>query len=160
MAEPRDPYDFGPPISRRGSGPPDYGAGSFGTPQAWEQTRPAPIDDEFGRTDHGPGLADPYVVVRTPVVWLLGAMVLGIAGAVGAALLGTSISVALAAWFLAGPLAIGLIAVHSWRDTALRTRLGYDQLQGATAMYAATIVVAAVGIGLSAWRIAEWAGRL
>jgi hypothetical protein len=160
MADPRDPYDFGPPTSRQGSDPPPYAAGSFGTPHAWNQARSAPIDDEFGRTDHGPGLADPYVVVRTPVIWLLCAMVLGIAGAVGAAVLGSSISAALVAWVLAGPLAIGLIAVHSLRDTALRTRLGYNQLTGATAMYAVTIVVAAVGIGLSAWRIAEWAGRL
>lgn len=159
MADQRDPYDFGPPPARRPGATSGYGSGGFGDAPP-EHTLAAPLRDEFGRMDHGPALTDPYVVVRTPVVWLAAAIGLGLAGAVVAWFFGDAIGPALAAWVLAGPLAIGLLAVHSLRDTALRTRLGYDRRPSATGLYTAAIVVAAVGIGLSAWRIAEWAGRL
>ena len=168
MAEPRDPHDFGPPPTRptaaasgygsRGFDDPVFGGGSGGG--LGERTFAAPPENEFDRTYQGPALADPYVVVRTPVIWLALAILLGAAGAVLALLLGGTIELAVTAWVLAGPLAIGLLAVHSLRDTALRTRLGYDRRAGAGALYLASIVVAAIGIGISAWRIAEWAGRL
>jgi hypothetical protein len=139
------------------SGGSPYGSDPFGDPVQGRTS--AMHDDMVDRAQRVP-LVDPYVVVRTPVVWLLAAIGLGLAGAVLAAFLGESIQLALLAWALAGPLAIGLLAVHSLRDTTLRARLGYDERSTAGTLYATTVLVAAVGIGISAWRIAEWAGRL
>ncbi len=164
MTDGDDPYDFGPPSARPHPGE-VYGGGSYGGVDrsggdaGWQPTLTSPVED-FTRVDHGPAVVDPYVIVRTPLVWLLAATVLGLAGAALALLLGEQIGMALGAWVLAGPVAIGLLAVHSLRDTALRTRLGYDPRTAATAFYAVAIVAAAAGITVSAVRIAEWAGRL
>lgn len=157
MTDQHDPYDFGsPPHSGATSG---YGAGAFGD-EPRNPTLAAPSPDDFTRIDRDAVPSDLYAIVRTPVIWLAAASVLGLAAAVIAAIWGDSIQLAFTAWVLAGPVAIGLLAVHSLRDTALRTRLGYDQRQGAVALYIVAVAAAAVGIGLSAWRIAEWAGRL
>ena len=66
---------------------------------------------------------------------------------------------ALAGWLLAGPLAIGALAVYTRVDTRRRSESIYSAPRWATTLYWAVLVVCLVGIALGAWQIALWAGR-
>ena len=100
---------------------------------------------------------------RPPVVWLVGGLVLSSAAIATALLRGWSadgsIGLAFAAWVAAGPLAIGLLAVHSVRDTQQRARPVYASPTWMPTLYRAVVVLAAVGVVVSAVDIALWAGR-
>jgi hypothetical protein len=86
--------------------------------------------------------------------------VLAVVCAVAAAVIGESPQVAFAAWVGAGPVAIGLLAAFSVQDTAQRARPVYSAQPWTRALYWAVVVLAAIGIGISAWQLALWAGRL
>ena len=153
------PTTYGPSNHGPGNyGPDGYGSSSYGG-QLNPYGDPAP-HTAFDDLNHPAPAVDPYVVVRTPIVWLASATALGLVAAVVAGLFGDRVGLAFTSWALAGPVAIGLLAVHALRDTALRTRLGYDRRSIATGLYAAAVGAAALGIGLSAFWIAVWAGRL
>ena len=66
---------------------------------------------------------------------------------------------ALAGWLLAGPLAIGALAVYTRVDTRRRSESIYSAPRWAARLYWAVLVVCLVGIALGAWQIALWAGR-
>lgn len=108
-------------------------------------------------TGFGPG---PITAGHPPVRWLVAGIVVAAVAVVTAAVFGRSVPVAFAAWALAGPVAIGLLAVFAVRDTRERSRPLYTSPSWTPTLYWSVIVVAAVGIALSAWRIADWAGRL
>ena len=88
---------------------------------------------------------------------------LAVAGAVlaliSAASGGGVLVTALAGWLLAGPLAIGALAVYTRVDTRRRSESIYSAPRWATTLYWAVLVVCLVGIALAAWQIALWAGR-
>lgn len=109
----------------------------------------APVFDRLPRGAAGP-----------PAGWLVAALVVALAATVGALLLGADIGVAFLCWVLAGPAAIGLIAVFVLRDTLARSRPLYIRPPWMTPLRVVTVLAVVVGIAAGAWRIADWWGRL
>lgn len=151
MAGP-DPFDFegasrqprpAVPSSPYGSGPPPVGPVAAGPPGGVP---------EFARARRG--------AVGPPVGWLVAALVVAAGAAVVALLLGTDVPVAFLCWVLAGPGAIGLISVFVLRDTRARSLPLYIRPPWIGALYAVAVLAVVAGIGASAWRIADWWGRL
>lgn len=152
----RDPFDFesrspaprvepvrapepsrGRPGGGHGGGP---GSGPAGG---------APVFDRLPRGAAGP-----------PAGWLVAALVVALAAAAGALVLGADIGVAFLCWVLAGPAAIGLIAVFVLRDTLARSRPLYIRPPWMTPLRVVTVLAVVAGIAAGAWRIADWWGRL
>jgi hypothetical protein len=76
------------------------------------------------------------------------------------AVLGLSgVGMALAGWVVCGPVAIGLLAVHTTMDTKRRAAPFYSQPGWTAVVYWSVMIVAFAGVGISAWSIAQWAGR-
>lgn len=73
---------------------------------------------------------------------------------------GERIVVMTVGWVLAGPAAIGLLAVHARADAADQAARIVAPPTWARALYWVVLAVAFVGIGISAVSIADWAGRL
>jgi hypothetical protein len=95
-----------------------------------------------------------------PVTWLCLASVAALAGLVVAAPRFTSTWLYAMSWLLAGPVAVGLLAVYSRRDTQQQAKVFYTISAWSPWAYRAVLVVSALGVLLSAWRIADWVGRL
>jgi hypothetical protein len=96
-------------------------------------------------------------------VWFLVAFGIAVAGAVIAlvgALAGGILATAVAGWFLAGPVAIGALAVYTRVDTRRRTDAIYSAPGWTGLLYWMVLVVCLAGIAVGAWQIALWAGRL
>ena len=109
------------------------------------------------------GTGDTLDVGRSPVGWVAVAVAVATAATVIAVLafwLGASIGWSWLAWVLAGPAAIGLLARYTITDTRRRALPLYDAARLAPSLYWTTVVVAFLGIGFSAWTIAEWWARL
>lgn len=176
---PDNPSPFG--MSDDPGGPPPGGFGSpyppanpFGNsvppsnaPGAWgagAQNQWGPFDPASGGAPAGsaPGFGAQAGggVGHPPVVWLLVSIALGAVAAVVAALLGATPLVAFGCWAAAGPIAVGMLAVYSVRDTAQRARPIYTSAPWTTSLYVAATVAVGIGIVASALRIAQWAGRL
>jgi hypothetical protein len=99
------------------------------------------------------------VVGRPPVVWLYLGLIAATIGAVLAAMF-SQIFLAIPAWILSGPIAIGFLAVFVLQDTKNQSAPVYSVQTFVTWLYRGLLLVAAVGVGLSAWRIAVWVGHL
>ena len=126
-----------------------FGGGSFG-------------GAGFGENDGGHigGFGgEPMVVGRPPVIWLYLGVAVAAAGAVLAALF-ADIVLAIPAWVLAGPIAIGFLTVFILADTKSQSAPIYSMQGYVPWLYRTLLLVAAVGVGLSAWRIATWVGHL
>ena len=151
MASGPDPFDFG-----------NHGDDPFAPASATMPAAGAANDypDRFGMDTPPPAAAGADVLGQPPVVWLALGLVAAGLGAAAAAVLGASSTIAFASWAASGPLAIGLLAVFALRDTRQRARPVYNSPGWVPVLYWLVIAVAALGIGLSAWRIAEWAGQL
>lgn len=185
MSQPSDPFDFsgytagiptqsapgthgqlGGPRSGAPQGTDQWGGqgggqGGFGDPFAFD----GPPQQGRDATQAGFGLgpdvpAAPLHAARPPVAWLLAAAGVAVVGGVLAGVLGGSIALAGVGWALSGPLAIGLLALFTQRDTQARATPVYLATSWVRPAYVAVLVLVVVAIGLSAWRIAEWAGRL
>ncbi len=175
---PFDFSDFGPP--KRPSGPtppptgpggpaaaPPTGSGDFSTgfdpwanqPKTQPRSAPAGGQDAFGDATSAATLA----TAGPPLKWFAVTLVIAVAGAVlaliSAASGGGVLMTALAGWLLAGPLAIGALAVYTRVDTRRRSESIYSAPRWAARLYWAVLVVCLVGIALGAWQIALWAGR-
>jgi hypothetical protein len=100
-------------------------------------------------------------VGRPPLVWLAAGFVVAVLGVAEGLVLGLSdpVPYAFAAWAAAGPIAVGLLAVHAFRDTQQRALPVYAPPLWIRYLYGAVIVLAAVGIVISSIEIALWAGR-
>jgi hypothetical protein len=153
-----DPGGYGPGgyapggYAPGGYAPGDYAPGGY-VPGAYPPDRPPdPVSSE--------GFGDAELIGRPPFVWLILALVLGLVAAVVAWIFGASMWIALGMWVLAGPIAIGLLALFTQRDVQQRAKPIYDAPSWIPVLYWSAIVAAAVGIGVSAWNIADWAGRL
>lgn len=136
-----------PPHDRGGAGgyvPGGFPQGDLGTQAPGPAAPPAPDDDLVG---------------TPPLAWLLAALAVGLVAAGIALVLGGSILYATVAWALAGPVAIGLLAVFTQQDVRRRSLPIYAAPQWVSTLYWAVVAVAGVGVLTSAWHIAEWVGR-
>ncbi|WP_433799563.1 hypothetical protein [Actinomycetospora sp. CA-084318] len=79
-------------------------------------------------------------------------------GALIAFLLGVTVLWAFVGWALAGPVAVGSLAFYMLRDTRERAKPIYSG--DATWLYGVALVAIGIGVVVSAWRIAQWAGQL
>ncbi|NQX12320.1 hypothetical protein HQQ80_11840 [Microbacteriaceae bacterium VKM Ac-2855] len=98
--------------------------------------------------------------VRTPVGWLIAGIAVALVSAAAALVLGTEPGIAVAAWALAGPVAIGLFAVYLLLDTRRRTQLMYSPPTWAPWVYRGGLVVVLLAVIACSGRIALWAGRV
>lgn len=179
---PFDFSDFGPPRRPTGPTPPPAGqppaappgAGGFSTGfDPWAnapKTQPRPgAPDAFGEAGGGDAFGQSgalgggaLATAGPPVVWFAVALALAAAGVVLAllsALSGGVLATALVGWLLAGPIAIGALAVYTRVDTRRRTESIYSAPRWAATFYWAVLAVCLIGIALGAWQIALWAGR-
>ena len=186
MSNPFDFSDFGPPARPAGPGGPagasPVGApspGGFdpwaGQPQAPAQQPVGPEDafgpaptpgysatDAFGQSTGMPGGVS-LQTAGPPLVWFAVALGLAVVGAIIAIvvfILGSSWgALAILGWLLAGPVAIGALAVYTRVDTRRRTEAIYSAPTWTSTLYWVVLGACLVGIALSAWQIALWAGR-
>lgn len=75
-------------------------------------------------------------------------------------LTGSGVLLAFAGWLLAGPAAIGVLAAFNSVDTRRRLSSVYSAPTWLSSAYWVVLATCAVGIGVAAWQIALWAGRL
>jgi hypothetical protein len=178
--QPSGPPPGGGPGAPAGPAPGRGPAGGFDPWAGQPSPRPTatPTDafggpsgsDAFGQNagrDAFGGLATPggptLTTAGPPLSWFFVALGLAIAGIVIAAigtLAGGLIATALGGWLLAGPIAIGALAVYNRIDTRRRTESIYSAPGWTSTLYWAVLAASAVGIALGAWQIALWAGRL
>ena len=171
--DPFDFSDFGPssgrPASPRtgsGSRPPgaDFSTG-FDPWANQPKTQPrARSQDTSGRDAFGQAItAETLPTAGPPLKWFGVALVTAAAGVVLDLISATGgggvLAPALAGWLLAGPVAIGALAVYTRVDTRRRSESIYSAPRWATRLYWAVLVVCLVGIALGAWQMALWAGR-
>ncbi len=185
---PFDFSDFGPGKRSPSGGaqPPvqgQQGAGHAGGFDPWANQRPAPprpgapdafaggppmFDPTSGRDAFGQLTASPagigaLTTAGPPLVWFAVALALALVGvglAGTSALGGPMIAAAAAGWLLAGPLAIGALAVFSRVDTRRRTEAIYSAPAWTSRLYWVVLAVCLIGIAVGAWQIALWAGTL
>lgn len=149
----RDPWDFS-----------DFGEQSAGRSFVPE-VHPVDGSRGVGRTDSpvdfgspastAPGLS----VARPPLTWLGVSVAAALLGLLLAALLGALPPLAVIGWLLAGPVAIGALAVYISIDTRRRAGAVYVAPNWLTAAYYACLVVCLAGVVVAAVRIALWVGR-
>jgi hypothetical protein len=177
---PFDFSDFGPPKRPNAPNPPPAGpgdraaapprdGGGFSTgfdpwanhPKTQPHTAREGVlgQDAFGNATSAGTLA----TAGPPLKWFAVTLVLAVTGAalalISAAAGGGVLMTALAGWLLAGPLAIGALAVYTRVDTRRRSESIYSAPRWTGTLYWAVLVVCLVGIALGAWQIALWAGR-
>lgn len=100
--------------------------------------------------------------VTGPPTRLLAAALAAAAAGVALAMASVSTSTVLpafSAWLLAGPAAIGALAWFGYADTRRRLSSVYSAPGWLSTGYWTVVAICAVGIGVSAWQIALWAGR-
>lgn len=167
MNSPDDPYAFPTPSYGPGAGagygpnagapPPPPSVAPPGDPYAAGVTAswntPVGVPANLG-PDGLPAIG------RPPVVWLYAALGAAVVGLVIALLLNEPIGLVFVGWFVAGPVAIGLLAAFSVFDTRRQAQPIYDPVDWAKTLYYVVVAVAMLGVLLSAWWIAQWAGRL
>jgi hypothetical protein len=179
---PFDFSDFGPPkrpsVPTPPSGPggaaaPPHGGDGFSTgfdpwanqPKTQPGSRQEVLFGQSGAQDAF-GQATSTGMLATagpPLKWFAVTLLLAVAGVVLAVISAASgggvLVPALAGWLLAGPLAIGALAVYTRVDTRRRSESIYSAPRWTATLYWAVLVVCLVGIALGAWQIALWAGR-
>lgn len=119
--------------------------------------------DAFGQLTASPAGIGALTTAGPPLVWFAVALALGIAGialAGASAMGGPMIAAAVGGWLLAGPLAIGALAVFSRVDTRRRAEAIYSAPTWTPTLYWVVLAVCLVGIAVGAWQIALWAGTL
>ena len=97
-------------------------------------------------------------VARPPLALFALALALAAAGILISALWGQAPPAAAVGWFLAGPVAIGVLSAYTRIDTRRRTDAVYSAPGWASALYWVVVMVCLAGIGLGAWYLALWAG--
>ena len=139
---------------------PDNGAssGQAASPDGWSTT-PARYDDRQVADGFGSGPQIELVTPnKPPLVWLGIGFVLTIA-ALALASIGQSATTGLIGWVLAGPLAIGAVAMFSVADSKSRESGWYTPSDVALWGRRILIVIALVAVALCAWFIANDVAR-
>jgi len=121
-------------------------------------------DSSFSMGAADDGWSEPAVsgganVAGPPFLWLSVAIGLATCGVVVGLLAAQVVAVAVLAWALSGPLAIGASAAFTFADTKQRANSIYGQRQLATYLYVTALVLALVGVVIASLHIADWAGR-
>lgn len=154
------PPDFGPP--------PGFGAPSgfgappeFGPPPGFGPLPGHGPPDYAAPPGYDPPAYNPYSEVGNPSLPLVLApsVAAGLA-AVVAGFFGGQLTVAVVCWFLAGFVAIGLLAVYVRHDIAQRARSGYGQKEWARPLHRGSMVLIVIGVAVTSFRIADWISRL
>jgi hypothetical protein len=182
---PFDFSDFGPgkqaPPGGAPPSAPGQSAGQSSGFDPWANQKPAPARpgtpdafgsptfdaaggrDAFGQLTANPASLGALSTAGPPLVWFAVALALAVVGvglAGTSALSGPMIAAAAAGWLLAGPLAIGALAVFSRVDTRRRTEAIYSAPTWTSTLYWIVLAVCLLGIAVGAWQIALWAGTL
>lgn len=110
----------------------------------------------FGGSPSADGSA--FEVAKPPVVLLGVAAGIGVVGIILGAV-GFGSWLAITGWVAAGPLAIGILALFVYRDTARRALPAYLSPDGIGFLYAGVVLVVVVGIVVSALGFAWWVGH-
>lgn len=161
-----DPWDFSeytqnsPTDKAAASGPdhalsPDAHQDLFGSARSAASTEPA---WSFGGTETV--ATAPLSIARPPVTWLACCAAITVIGGILALTLGSLPPVAIVAWVLCGPMAIGLLALFTSRDTHQRSLPVYAAAGWVKPAYIACLVLCGAAVLISAIRIALWVGRL
>ncbi|WP_198671953.1 hypothetical protein, partial [Desertihabitans aurantiacus] len=109
----------------------------------------------------GAPAGDAVAVARPPVGWLAAA--LGVAVVAVLLVLGVARpvpAVPLGGWLLAGPVAVSLLALYTRRDVLARTRPVYAAPGWVRPAYVVVSVLVVLAVAVTAWRLADWVGRL
>jgi hypothetical protein len=100
-------------------------------------------------------------VATPPIGWIVAAIVAGVAALAVVLGFGGAIEWAAVGWVVAGPIAIGLLAAFTIHNVRRQTSPLYDDRAPLVpALYWPAVVIAGVGVAISAWFIADWVGRL
>lgn len=134
---------------------PDAGGSPFGVMATPGTANSAP-------TLFGPSLDLPQQLAtsKAPAQWLLVAIGLAVVAVVVALVLGGMPPLAIAAWVLAGPLGIGMLAFFTTSDLKARAGAVYLAQPWVRPLYWVALVLCLAGAMVAAWKIAEWVGRL
>lgn len=115
----------------------------------------------FGTASSSPDSSGlPRGVVSAPVPWLFSAFGAAFLSLVLASVFGAAPVAAISAWVLGGPIATALVAVFTLKDTKSRTFPLYSGSRVVPWLYRITIAASLAAVLVSAWSIANWAGRL
>lgn len=149
------------PFAGARPGPPPAGPPPPGAPYPGV---PAPAPDAFGHVAAGPdaGLGT-LTTEGPPLGWFgiaLGLALMGLVLSLVGAFVGGMPATASAGWLLAGPIAIGALAMYNRIDTRRRSTAVYSAPTWAGLLYWVVLAACVVGIGVGAWQLALWAGRL
>jgi hypothetical protein len=86
-------------------------------------------------------------------------IVVSLVAAVVATLFGDQIAVTGISWFVAGPVAILLLALYVRHDIGQRARPGYSQPPWAKMLNLTAMGMILLAVGVTAYHIADWAGQ-
>lgn len=158
-----DPWANEPKSGARPKGPTagDQADAFGGSPAA--AFDPTSGRDTFGQLTASPAGTATLTTAGPPLVWFAVALALAVVGVALAglsALSGPRLASAVGGWLLAGPLAIGALAVFSRVDTRRRTEAIYSAPTWTSTLYWVVLAVCLLGIAVGAWQIALWAGTL
>lgn len=141
MSSPPNP--FGPGASTGGPGD----SSPFGSSSSFPAGLPGSVSPA------------PLTPVGPPTVLLWTAGAIAVVGIVIGAL-GWGHWLSVIGWALAGPVAIGVAALFSAKDTERRTAPLYLRPDSISVIYAAVMVLVAAGVIVGALGFAMWVGRL
>lgn len=111
--------------------------------------------------DSGYGVESGTVqIARPPLPYLAAAAAISLVALLLAALLGAIPGLAIIAWVLAGPIAIGVLAYYLKVDTTERARPIYAAPNWLRPAYIVALVLCGIAVVIAALRIALWVGRL
>lgn len=167
------------PDKRFGDGVPNAGSGGFGGPSpatsgfggggtAGAGSRPpgppAGFRGPLGPVPGGPASPGGPVdlssgPVNAPVVWLMVAALLEVAGLVLALLSDLRPALSLLGWALGGFGAIGVLAWFTVEDSRRRTDPWYSAAAGPARVRAVLMGTAVLVVALNSYRFADWASR-
>lgn len=158
------PDPFAAPPVPGGQAPPDpFGPGSSPGPGGPFSVGPqgaGPVQNAFAdETQGGFGSAGPLEISRPPVLLLFVAVAIAVVAAVIAGIFGVW-WLAIICWFLAGPVAIGLIALFVTKDNQARTQGVYAAPSWVRPFHVAVSILCVAAVLVPALRIADWVGRL
>lgn len=110
----------------------------------------------FESDDSGPAIDSS---VRTPYGWIVAAAACGALSLCLGSVAHGRFPLALLGWIVGGLCSIGLLTVFTIRDGRLRAGSWYVQLRWPDRARPVVILLAAVGVGLNAWWIADIVSR-
>jgi len=141
-----------PPAPAQSASPFGASAPSGGSPGApWGTVGSAVAMDAGAAAAPAAGAAPTGLLVASLVTAFIGGVVGGALGGVPA--------IALAAWALAGPLTILLLALYQRADASRRAYALYSPPAWAPAMYTVAVILMLLAVVVCALQIALWVGR-